>query len=46
MMWEYMTLAVGATGVVGAVERMNEAGAEGWELVHIEMGILVFKRPV
>jgi hypothetical protein len=64
MKWEYMTLLVGTTGIFlgGKLDgeafnnKLNEAGAEGWELVAVtdtNKGsgetrdiVAVFKRPV
>ena len=46
--WEYTSIAVPAGEIV---ERANQLGSEGWELVSSNVGIssnvtLIFKRPV
>lgn len=40
--WEY--LVVGEPGITR--ESLNELGADGWELIGIGLGLLVFKRPI
>ena len=43
--WEYMLLAMGNPLQSGVEDRANAAGGQGWELVAIDAGVWVFKRP-
>src|SRR5579884_912712 len=43
--WEYKLVTMGNPLERGVEERANAFGSQGWELVAIDAGVWVFKRP-
>ncbi len=43
--WEYKLVPMGNPLEAGIEERANAFGVQGWELVAIDAGVWVFKRP-
>lgn len=47
--WEYKVIRIAGTPLdrnAGGMKKLNEAGAEGWEAVAIDVGYALCKRPV
>lgn len=43
--WEYSFVSLGNPAAEGVLEQTNALGKLGWELVLIEAGVWIFKRP-
>lgn len=44
--WEYKIVECPTTGIPDEKEQLDAEGQDGWELVAIKTGRLVFKRPM